>query len=100
MKFKPIVEQAHSTGEGIQKIYRFPNGYGASVVRFKISSGYGSYTDNEQEWELAVIKFHGDKVKDFEICYDSGITDDVIGHLIDEEVEKILLRISKLKAKK
>ena len=54
----PIVNRHHSIGNGIQKIYRFPNNFGASIVRFKMFglSGYGSYTSNESEFELAVIK--------------------------------------------
>jgi hypothetical protein len=85
--------------KGIQKIYRFENGYGASVVRSKLEGieGYGTYTDNENEWELAVIKFNGDAFNDFKICYDTKITDDVIGHLLEDEVEDILKRIKKLK---
>ncbi len=52
----PYKEQIHPIGRGIQKLYKFPNGYGASVVRFKRGNDmYGSYTDNESEWELAVI---------------------------------------------
>ena len=33
LKFKP-----HRTGEGKQAVMLFPNGYGVSVVRFKIDS--------------------------------------------------------------
>ena len=66
---KPSEEFSHPAGggSGIAKKYYFANGYGASVVRFKLGSDpsvkmfaennrYGSYTSNEKEWELAVIK--------------------------------------------
>ncbi len=80
---KPLVKKPHPMGNGgIQRLYRFPNGYGASVVRFKTSwGGYGSYTSNESEWELAVIKWDSNKEDDFHLIYDTPITNDVIGHL-------------------
>ena len=98
--FKPIAERIHPVGEGIQKIYRFKNDYGASVVRFKIPMSsfpsYGSYTDNENEWELAVIKFPTSDNEKFELTYETPLTDDVLGHLVSEEVEKTLKAISEL----
>ena len=87
----------HPNLDGVQRIYRFDNGYGASVIRGKISDGnYSSYTSNEKEWELAVLKFTGNDIKDYELCYDTPITDDVVGHLAEDEVEKMLEDISKL----
>ena len=70
---------------GVQKLYRFPNNYGASVVRHT-----GSYGFEKNLWELAVIKWTGDK---FALCYDTSITSDVIGNLTEDGVEKILLEI-------
>ena len=95
----PISDKPHTSGTGLQKLYRFKNNYGASVVRFTspIGGGYGSYTDNENEWELAVIKFSKKNKGSFELKYDTGITDDVIGHLKKKEVEKILEQIKKQK---
>ena len=69
---------------GIQKVYKFPNGYGASVIQHK-----GSYGYQKGLWEVAVL-WHG------EICYDSGITEDVMGHLNDPEVDNILGKIFRL----
>ena len=69
---------------GIQKVYKFPNGYGASVIQHK-----GSYGYQKGLWELAVL-WHG------ELCYDSGITEDVMGHLNDPEVDNILGKIFRL----
>lgn len=95
-KYK-IIEKKHPVGDGIQKIYRFPNGYGASVVRFKIGDRYGSYTNNEKEWELAVIEFNNEDKEEFSLTYDTPITNDVIGHLTDEEVIEKLKQIKELK---
>ena len=60
---------------GIQRIYHFPNGYGASVIRHK-----GSYGFKDGLWELAVLDSTGT------LCYDTSVTNDVIGYLSDEEV--------------
>ena len=85
---EPSLERPHPIGDGIQKFWKFKNSYGASVVQLEYS-----YTDNEQEWELAVIKFKDD---DWQICYDTEITEDVMGHLSVKEVEKILKKIKGL----
>lgn len=91
LKFKPHP----SMMEGVQAVEIFPNGYGVSVVRVKTfcGGGYGSYTSNEQEWELAVIK--GTKER-FSLCYDTHITNDVIGHLSDCEVSRIMKEVQEL----
>ena len=96
----PHSEKPHNAGAGIQKIYKFDNGFGASVVRFRTPlglSGYGSYTNNEKEWELAVIKFgDGDN---YSLTYDTEITKNVLGHLKEEAVEEYLQKIKALKTK-
>ena len=69
---------------GIQKVYMFPNGYGASVIQHK-----GSYGYEKGLWEVAVLH-------EGELCYDSEITNDVIGYLNDPEVDNILRRIKLL----
>ena len=66
--------------------YHFANGYGASVVHNKYSYGL----------ELAVVK-HNKKTGSWDLDYESGITDDVIGYIKGEEqLEEILIRISNL----
>ena len=78
-----LIEKNKMMG-GIQKVYKFPNGYGASVIQHK-----GSYGYVKGQWEVAVL-LNG------ELCYDSGITEDVIGHLNDPEVDNILGKIFRL----
>ena len=101
-----IIERQHRAGPGVQRLYRFKNGYGASVVKFKVPSILGSgmfagsYGANQGLWELAVIKFYGDGADDFRLTYNTPITDDVIGYLSGEEVDEILLRISRLRGGK
>ena len=72
---------------GRQKLYTFRNGYGASVIMHD-----GSYGGERGLWEVAVLK-------DDELCYDTEITSDVIGHLNDPEVDRLLERIANLKEK-
>ena len=81
---KEYLVETNNHMEGIQKVYRFPNGYGASVIKHK-----GSYGYSKGLWELAVL-YEG------ELCYDTEITNDVIGNLNDPEVDNILGQISRL----
>ena len=79
------IKESEWYGEkGIQHVYEFKNGYGASVIRHKGSYGYA-----QGKWELAVLK-------DGELCYDTDITSDVIGHLDDPDVDRYLGLIASL----
>ena len=69
---------------GVQHVYQFDNGYGASVIKHD-----GSYGGKNGLWELAVL--NGE-----DLCYTSGITNDVIGHLTWEKVEGYLKKIKQL----
>lgn len=70
---------------GIQNIYTFDNGYGASVVCHD-----GSYGGKSGMWELAVLD------KDGGLCYDTPITSDVIGWLDEDAVDELLAKIEAL----
>ena len=73
---------------GVQAKHFFDNGYGVSVVSFP-----GSYGFRDGLYESAVLK---GTEEDWEICYDSVITDDVIGHQTEEEVEVLLHDVENL----
>ena len=62
--------------------FKFPNQYGASVVKHPYSYGYA-----QDLWELAILK--NDKL-------DYTIADDVIGYLSDEAVNYLLDQIRSL----
>ena len=83
--FGELTFQQHPMGIGKQCIVQFPNGYGASIVQ-----GPHTYGGSNGLYELAVFG------KDGQITYDTPITDDVLGHLSEEEVEKTLLDIKNL----
>lgn len=77
----------YKTNHGIfmeRYVVDFPNGYGASIIR-----GAGSYGGDKGLWELAVTK-NGN------LCYDTEITDDVLGCLEEDEVLETMEKIAKL----
>ena len=76
---------------GIGYKFRFPNNYGASVVKHWFSYGH-----EEDLWELAVIKFNDETPDNWDIVYDTPITEDVEGWLTDEDVRNLLQQIKDL----
>lgn len=70
--------------DGEQWKFEFNNGYGASII-----TGGIAYCNEGQPYELAVLK-HG------ELCYDTPITDDVIGYLTSDDVYELLDKIEQL----
>ena len=83
--FEELKFQPHPAGMGLQCIVQFSNGYGASIVQ-----GPHTYGGKDGLYELAVFG------KDGGITYDTPITDDVLGYLSEQEVEKTLLDIKNL----
>lgn len=90
---KPVIERPML--DGVQKIFKFANGYGASVVKHT-----GSYGYSEGNWELAVVYFPNDNPEEFSLTYDTYITSDVVGHLTWQEVYDYLIKIHDLPARK
>ena len=62
----------------------FDNGYGVSVI-----TGYGAYGSTVAPYELAVLK-------DGDLCYDTEITNDVIGYLTSDKVTEYMKLIQEL----
>ena len=84
--FNDIVFKTNPMGAdfGIVSRTEFDNGYEVSVVK----STY-TYGGDKGLYELAVFK-------DGEICYDTPITDDVIGYLRPEDVTDVMTKIQQL----
>jgi hypothetical protein len=84
--FKDIEFKPNPMGEdfGITSRTQFDNGYEASVVKSEYT-----YGGKDGLYELAVFK-------DGEICYDTPITDDVIGYLRPEDVTDVMAKIQQL----
>lgn len=72
-----------------QWIFKFSNGYGASVVKH-----FGSYGFEDDLFELAVIYFDGNN---WHLTYNTPITNDVIGYLTNDEVLELLKEIEDLR---
>jgi hypothetical protein len=86
---------------GIHYIFRFPNGYGASVVKCYGSEGYP-----EDLWELCTILYDEESEddvclgpRDYILVYPVQVTGgrrDAVGMLTDEEVCNLLTIIKQL----
>lgn len=118
---RPHPIETEGTGRGVQWHFSFPNGWGASVVRFyvdlslhrqpdgtqtfpdiaplsdKVAAGgiiCGSHGIEDNKWELAVIGPDG------KLNYDHPVSKgDVRGYLTEKDVSRLLARIAKTKEK-
>lgn len=90
MDIKPYDVVIRDEPVKLQKLYRFSNGYGASVIR-----GEYTYGGDEGNWELAVLKFEGEG---YHLAYPKQICadEDVIGWLTDDQVDDLLVKIANL----
>lgn len=88
-EFKDYLLKRKLIFDGVQYLFRFPNNYGASIIKH-----LGSYGSSRDLWELAVLRFEGDK---WDLTYDTEITDDVMGYLTNQDVLDLLQRIRDLK---
>lgn len=89
--FEEFLDSVNDLYDGIQYVFHFNNGFGASVVKHRFS--YGSENDN---WELAVLKRSVRNHDNWKLCYDTHITNDVEGNLTDEDVQNLLKEIQEL----
>lgn len=84
-QFEDLEHKAHpSSGRGTRAVMDFDNGYGISVI-----FGRDWYSNGVDTYEIAVMK-------DKAICYDTPITEDVIGNLTKQEVSDIMKQIQEL----
>ena len=82
-------EMFGSTPNGLKATHYFDNGYGVSVVR-----SVGTYGWEEGLFEVAVLKKTGNQ---WDICYNTPITSDVVGHCDPEKVTQILNQVQNLR---
>lgn len=86
--FKDLVfNEKESMLGGFQARMDFKNGYGVSVI-----SGFGSYSEGGKPYELAVFY-------DGHLCYDTPVTNDVIGCLTPKLVTNCMKRVQLLPKK-
>ena len=87
-QFKKYIKEQNDLGYP-QTIYKFSNGYGASVIKFNyVYIGI----------EIAVLKF--DKNGNWNIDYSTPITNDVISGLNEKIRDEVLQRIFDLEKSK
>lgn len=84
MKLNDLNFEPHHLGIGTQAKHEFPNGYGVSVL-----TGEMFYTSIDGPFEVAIL-FNGD------VCYDTPITSDVLGHQTADDVEDVMRRVEEL----
>lgn len=87
LEFKP---HKNLGGEAKHAVMFFPNGYGVSVV----TGSEFFYISPTGQFELAVIKGNPE---DAHIAYDTGITSDVLGHLTENDVTEVMLKVQNLR---
>ena len=83
--FNDLIFEKLPDGMGIHCRIKFPNGYGASIVK-----GPYTYGGRDGLFELAVLDSND------EISYDTPITDDVVGYLTEDGVSALLAEIELL----
>ena len=71
----------------MQRIYRFVNRYGVSIINDPILHSYPF------AWEAAVIKFVEDEGEPFHLCYDTPLTSDVEVFHSNEETNEFLAKV-------
>jgi hypothetical protein len=88
MKFTELNFEPHKIKDGVQAKHFFSNGYGVSVVRFP-----GSYGFEDDLYEVAILQGTEDN---WNITYDTPITDDVLGHRDEQDINIILEEVQAL----
>jgi hypothetical protein len=98
-KFSPVPQMTYhfkALGDGIQILFRFPNGAGVSVIRHSLS-----YGGSVGLWEAAPIMYHNDSFDEWQFI---GLlfelpgfeSDDVAGYLSVSDVDEIILMVASL----
>ena len=83
--FTDLFFRAHLTfPDATQAIFEFPNGYSISVI-----TGKCAYTTESRPYEAAIFLNGG-------LCYDTPITDDVLGHQTADDISEIMALIEAL----
>lgn len=91
--FEPVEVRPFERIEGVQKIYRFNNATGASVIK-----GTHTYGGEDGLWEVAPVYFIGASDYAFELFYPNEVCPDgdVCGWCDDLEVEEKLKILNNL----
>lgn len=91
-KYEPVIDQWFQHKGRYQRVWKFPNGYGVSAIK-------GPETRSGSEfWTLAVLKYHGGGILEYDLCYDTDVTPrgDVLLNIKDEEVDDLVKAVAEL----
>jgi hypothetical protein len=84
MRFEDLEFKNLERLHGVQAHAYFDNGFGVSVVRHEFS-----YGGRQGLYEIAVLE-------NDDICYTSSVTNDVLGHLSEDDVTRVLAQVEAL----
>lgn len=84
VKISNLVFEPRATVGGQRAIVNFDNDYQASVI-----TGGWAYATEDAPYEIAVMC-------NYDLCYDTPITNDVLGYLTEEAANDILQQIANL----
>jgi len=82
--FHDLEFNPHSIGNGLHAKMNFDNGYGVSVIKHTYSYGY-----EKNLWKVAIL-YKG------KLCYDTHITDDVLGWQTEDDVTNVMKQVQEL----
>jgi hypothetical protein len=89
-----LLEIDNSNIGGAQRIYRFPSGCGLSVINSPRAHVF------PYAWEVAILKNVSKDGSEFELTYDTELTNDVAVFMTDEETNEFIEKAIKLLANK
>lgn len=87
--FKYVVHSGHNYSGDWQIIFKFPNGFGASVIQGKRSLG-----GDRGLWEVAVLDKDGEYTNDTPVTADTEMG--IFGYMDANEVQEVLEQIMEL----
>lgn len=85
-----LLERPHPNGDGIQRIYRFPDGHGLSLINSTMAHAY------RYAWEAAVLKDVSDDGQHFSLTYDTPLTSDVEVFAIEAAANQFIMKAARL----
>ena len=83
--FTSYIIDINSYNKGMQILFRFPNNYGISLVCHSFS-----YGNDDNEFEIAIINYDSEDNDDWDICYTTKLTQDVLGYQSKEDVIDVI----------
>lgn len=84
-----LFERVNDNIGGMQRVYRFPTGYGLSLINSTKAHFY------RFAWEAAVLENVSEDGEDFALTYDTELTDDVEVFMSDEETNAFIEKAKK-----